>query len=524
MITAERDRLASLFGALASSADVASGFHTEKAIRTAILGVRLAEAHGLDEANQSDAFYLALVRFLGCTSFAPEAARYGGGDDISVGAVMSFVDPGEPLQLLGQVLKGVGRGASTAGRARGIVELLTDPSAPQRHAQSECDVGDALARRIGMPGPIVVALGDLFERWDGKGHPNRKQGEEIAPLARLVAAADVLEIGFSRYGLDAVVETARNRSGGRFDPAIVETFCDHAPALFDGMGAGSVWDGFLDSEPPPHRSVTPAVVARYAEAFARTVDLKSVWTPVHSHSVGVLAAAAGESAGLTPPAIEQLRIAGWLHDLGRVAVPNLIWDKPGPLNAAEWEQVRLHAYQTERLLARSPLLAPVAALAGAIHERCDGSGYPKSLRAAHLDQATRLLAASDVYRALREDRPHRPAFSADRAAAVLTGEAQRGALDLAAVRAVLDASGSAPAVAAGTWPSGLTDREVEVLRLVARGGTNKDVARALGISHRTVQHHVAHVYTKIGVTSRAGAALFAAEHGLTAPEHSMGGQ
>ena len=520
MITGERDRLASLFGALASSADVASGFHPEKAIRTAILATRLAQAHGLDEGQQSDAFYLALVRFLGCTSFAPEAARYGGGDDISVGAVMGFVDSDEPLQLLGQVIRGVGRDAPPARRVKGIVELVTDRSAPEVHARTECDVGDALARRIGMPDTIVAALADLFERWDGKGHPSGKQGEDIAPLARLIAAADVLEIGFSRYGLDAVGDTARKRSGGRFDPAVVRTFCDHAPELFDGLGAGSVWEVFLDSEPPPHRSVTPAVLGRYAEAFARAVDLKSVWTPAHSHSVGVVAAAAGQAGGLAPPAVERLRIAGWLHDLGRVAVPNLIWDKPGPLNAAEWESVRLHAYQTERFLARSPLLAPVAALAGAIHERCDGSGYPKGVRATNLDEGTRLLAATDVYCALREDRPHRPSVSAGRAAAILVEEAGRGALDRAAVRAVLDAVGEAPAARVGAWPAGLSDREVEVLRLVARGATNKDVARTLGISHRTVQHHVAHIYTKIGVTSRAGAALFAAEQGLTGFQQS----
>jgi len=521
MAIGERDRLASLFGALASSADIASGFHTEKAIRSAILATRLARAHGLDDAEQSDAFYLALVRFLGCTSFAPEAARFGGGDDLSVGTVMGFVDPDEPLQLVGQVLAGVGRGAPPASRVKGIVGLMTDRSAPQRHAQAECDVGDALARRIGMPQSIVAALGDLFERWDGKGHPNGKNGDQIALLARVVAAADVLEIGFSRYGLDAAVQTARKRSGGRFDPDIVATFCDQATDLFDGLGAASVWDTFLDAEPAPHRNVTPAVLAGYAEAFARAVDLKSVWTPTHSHSVGVLAAAAGEAGGLDRPAVDELRIAGWLHDLGRVAVPNLIWDKPGPLNAAEWEHVRLHAYQTERLLARSPLLTSVAGLAGAIHERCDGSGYPKSLRSPHLDERARLLAACDVYCALREDRPHRPAFGAEESATILTDEAARGALDGTAVRHVLDATGMTPARRGLEWPSGLSDREVEVLRLVARGGTNKDVARALTISHRTVQHHVAHIYTKIGVTSRAGAALFAAEHGLTGPGPPM---
>lgn len=264
--------------------------------------------------------------------------------------------------------------------------------------------------------------------------------------------------------------------------------------------------------------MTPALVATYAEAFARAVDLKSVWTLTHSHSVGLRAAAAAVEAGPAAEAVERLRVAGWLHDLGWVAVPNLIWDKPGPLNPAEWEQVRLHAYYTERLLARSPVLAPIAELAGAIHERSDGSGYPKSLRAAQLVQEARRLAASDVYCALREARPHRPAFSEQEAAAVLTLEAEAGRLDLAAVRAVLASTGNTRASRGGAWPGGMSDREVEVLRLVARGETNKAVAKALCISHRTVQHHVSHIYTKIGVASRAGAALYAAENGLATVE------
>lgn len=517
MATQERDRLASLFGALASSADVASGFHPEKAIRTAIVASRLARAAGLEAHQRSDAYYLALVRFLGCTSFSPEAARYGGGDDHSVGRVMAFVDPSQPVTLIRDIVGGVGAGAPMSKRVKGLATLLTNRSAPLEHAQAECDVGDALARKIGMPETILDALGDVFERWDGKGYPLGKSADGIDLLARVVTIAEVLELGEHRYGLDGALATAKARSGGRFDPDLIEVFCGAASELFDGFDGGSVWDVYLDAEPAPHRDVTPAVVASYAEAFARAVDLKSVWTATHSHTVGVLGAAAGAAAGLDPGAVDELRIAGWLHDLGRVAVPNLVWDKPGPLNAAEWEQVRLHGYHTERLLARSPLLAPIAAMAGAVHERTDGSGYPKSLSSSQIDLAARLLAAADVYAALCEDRPHRPRLAAESAARTLTAEAEAGRLDVAAVRCVLEAAGHARPHRVAAWPAGLSDREVEVLRLVARGGTNKDVARELGISHRTVQHHVAHIYTKVGVSSRAGAALFAAENGLSNP-------
>ena len=512
----ERDRLASLFGALVSSADAASGFHPEKAIRTAVVAVRLAAAHGLAAPGPADAFFLALVRFLGCTAFAPEAARYGGGDDISVGTVMGLADPDEPLALVRAVVTGVGRGARPVPRARGVVDLVLDRSAPHAHAAAECDVGASLARSVGMPATVVAGVDDLFERWDGQGHPRGKAGEAIAPVSRIVAAADVLELAYTRWGLDGTIAVARRRRGGRFDPAVVDTFCAHIGDLVAGLDEGSVWDLFLDVEPPPHHHVTPAVVDNYAEAFARAVDLKSVWTAAHSHTVGVVAAAVAGGAGHDRSTVAQLRRAGWLHDLGRVAIPNLVWDKPGPLNAAEWEQARLHAYLTERLLARSPVLEPLVALAAGDHERCDGSGYPKALRGGGVDEGGRLLAACDVHVALREDRPHRPALTDAAAAAVLVGEAKSGRLDRASVEAILDLAGTPTRVDADQ-PAGLTDREIDVLRLVARGDTNKGIARQLRISPRTVQRHVAHIYDKIGVTSRAGAALFAAEHDLTGP-------
>ena len=512
----ERDRLASLFGALVSSADAASGFHPEKAIRTAIIATRLAAAHGLAEPSPADAYYLALVRFLGCTAFAPEAARYGGGDDISVGAVMGLADPDEPLELVRGVVTGIGRRAPARPRVRGVVELLRDRSAAQKHAAAECDVGASLARSVGMPDDVVDGVDDLFERWDGKGHPRARSGEAIAPLARIVSAADVLELAYTRWGLQETIATGRRRAGGRFDPAVIDTFCDHHGDVVAGLDEGSVWDLFLEAEPYPHSNVTPAVIDNYAEAFARAVDLKSVWTATHSHTVGVFAAKAAAAAGYERATVALVRRAGWLHDLGRVAIPNLVWDKPGPLNAAEWEQVRLHAYLTDRLLARSPILEPMAALAAGDHERCDGSGYPKSLRGAGLDERGRLLAACDVYVAVREDRPHRPAMAEDEAAAVLVAEVKAGRLDRSSVELVLDVAG-VPTRVRADQPAGLTDREVEVLRLVAHGDTNKAIARALRISPRTVQHHVAHIYDKIGVTSRAGAALFAAEHELTRP-------
>jgi HD-GYP domain-containing protein (c-di-GMP phosphodiesterase class II) len=283
---------------------------------------------------------------------------------------------------------------------------------------------------------------------------------------------------------------------------------DHAPT---GDQQGAV--GRTDT----HVRITAARVDEIARVFAELSDLKCAFTLGHSAGVAELAAAAVERIGLPASEIATTRLAGLLHDIGRLGVPTGIWDKPGPLSAGEWERVRLHTYHAERVLARSPHLAAAAQIAALHHERLDGSGYHKGVPAAVIPMPARVLAAADTYHALCEDRPHRRAITGEQAAAELQNQAQAGALDREAVRAVCEAAGHRVKKRATVWPAGLSEREVEVLRHLARGKSEKEIAKALFISPGTVHTHVAHIYEKIGVSTRAAAALFAMEHDLMAP-------
>ena len=130
-----------------------------------------------------------------------------------------------------------------------------------------------------------------------------------------------------------------------------------------------------------------------------------------------------------------------------------------------------------------------------------------------LGSAARLLGAADAYHAMLEPRPQRPGRSPDGAARELHAEVRAGWLDGDAVDAVLRAGGHRIG-RRRTWPAELTSREVEVLRLVARGGTNREIARRLFITEKTVRNHLEHIYSKAGVSTRTGASLFAIEHGL----------
>lgn len=159
----------------------------------------------------------------------------------------------------------------------------------------------------------------------------------------------------------------------------------------------------------------------------------------------------------------------------------------------------------------------MARLAGHHHERADGTGYYRGASGEQLSLGARVLAAADAYHAMGSQRPLRPALTPGDAAAQLLDDVDAGRFGRHEVDAALDAAGQASRPPRVARPAGLTEREVDVLRLIARGQANKQVAVALGISAKTVGHHVEHLYAKAGVTTRAGATLFAMEHGLLSP-------
>jgi HD-GYP domain-containing protein (c-di-GMP phosphodiesterase class II) len=233
----------------------------------------------------------------------------------------------------------------------------------------------------------------------------------------------------------------------------------------------------------------------------------------HATAVAELAAEAARMAGLSAEDVTTLRRSALVEDLGHLGVSNAIWDKQGTLSPSEVERVRLHPYLTERMLSFSPALAPLGTLAALHHERLDGSGYPRGLSGDAVGPAGRVLAAADVYQALVESRPHRPARSPDAAARELRGEVAARRLDGDAADFVLRAAGHR-VLRRKRWPMGLTSREAEVLRLIARGWSNKEIARTLHVSSKTAGSHVEHIYTKIGASNRAQATLFAMRHGL----------
>lgn len=504
-----------VLAALSLCTDLANGLPFETAVRTGLVAYRLARAAGLEPAEQGVALHAGLLRFLGCTAFAHEEAQLVGGDDIAFRAAFAAVDHGSRADVLRTTLREVGAGLGVASRARVLGNAVVSGARIRaQHGDASCEVATRLADRLGGSAALTAAVADLLERWDGEGSPSHKRGADIAAAARVAHVAVVAERCFRLGGPDAARGQVRARRGGHLDPALADVFATHADEVMAPLALVSAWDELTvlleDAASWPAAAVELDAVA---EAFADFVDLQSVFTLGHSRRVAALAATAGARAALPAAELERLRLCALLHDLGRVSVPTGTWEKPGPLSHAEWERVRLHSHYTTRVLNSAAALAPLAHIAGDHHERVDGSGYPRGCSAASLPLATRILAVADAYAAMREARPHRPAHSRQGAAAELRQGVASGAFDAVAVDHVLAADGHRR-VESRAPSTDLTNRELDVLRLVATGQSTKEVAASLGIGARTVKHHVAQIYRKTGCCSRAGVALFAIERGL----------
>jgi HD-GYP domain-containing protein (c-di-GMP phosphodiesterase class II)/DNA-binding CsgD family transcriptional regulator len=504
-------RLAELLASVSLATDLGTGQPLGHALRTCTIATVLAEAMGCGPDEVRTVHQFALLRFLGCTSDAAETAAIVGGDERAYNAAMGPVLMGTGREMVGRHVRSVAPGQPRMRRLRLVARGLADPKAGERSLSTHCEVAAMLAGRVGLEQPVIDALAHAYERWDGKGHPDRLEGDAI-PLAVRVA-------GVAR---DADLATALHadprgwiseRRGRAYDPAVVDAFEQVGPDVLSELDGVDEWEAALAREPKPVITVEPDGLDAVLAAFADFADLKSPWIRGHSRRVASLAEEAGRHAGLDDAACDGLRQAGLVHDLGRVAIENGIWDKPGPLTTSEWEQVRLHPYFTERILSRCRSLASLVEPAASHHERIDGSGYHRSLAGDALSRGARIIAAADVYAALTADRPHRPTYGDD--AAPHTLEAAAGStLDADAVACVLAAAGRRGTPTPPGWPADLTDREVDVLRLIARGLSNRQVAERLFISPKTVGRHVENLYAKIGVSSRAAAAVFAMEHGL----------
>jgi HD-GYP domain-containing protein (c-di-GMP phosphodiesterase class II)/DNA-binding CsgD family transcriptional regulator len=505
-------RLAEVVAALALSTDLATGLPLEHSLRRTLVAVWLGAESGLDGDDLRDAYYVALLGSVGCVLDGAALARFVA-DDIVFRADMFELDMTKPMVALRYLARTVGRGEGPVRRAASLIGMATQTNTVCREVA--VNVGGLLDL-----GPVVrQALGQCDEHWNGKSSVLGLSGEQISIHARLFRLAQDIDVFNRSGGMDVAVAVVRARSGSYYDPRLAELFVTRARGLRSRLEVPSVWDAVLAAEPEPPRTLAAAEFDALAAQIANFIDMRSQYTVGHSIAVATLAEAAAYRLDLGADDARTLRAAGLLHDLGRAGIPVSLWDKRGPLTAVERDRLERHPALTEVVLARSASLGRLGTLAGLHHERLDGSGY-RGVTATSLPITARVLAVADAYQSKLEPRPYRKQFTPGQAAAWVRDQAAAGKFDGEAARAVLDVGGHGDMIAAGgmpsTLPAGLTKREVEVLRLIVRGMSNREIAESLFLSPKTVGRHVETIYTKTTVTTRVGATLFAIEHGLVA--------
>jgi len=505
-------RLADLVAAFSLATDLGLGLPMEHALRSWLIASRLGARMGIDDAARKDLFYVVTLAWVGCVADTPEVAHWFG-DDIAYRRDSFGVDRAG-LPMMAYSLRRVGAGAPLVHRLRlGATLVATGGSAIARGFLSHCISTAVMAQRIGLGDAVAEQLKQVFTRWDGKGVPDGIGGEQTAPTVRLFHVADSIEVIHRTHGPDAAVELARAWRGTQFAPDVVDAFTGAADEVLAGLDDVVDWDASILGVPELQERLGDAEFDAALEAMADFTDLRSPFRAGHSRAVAGLAARAAELSGLPPGDVTTIRRAALVHDLGMNGLPATILDKPGALTPNETERMRMHAYYTARMLARPPALGRIGAMASFATERLDGSGYHRALSGPSIPVAGRILAAADVFQAMREPRSHRHSLSDRAAGDELRAEVRAGRLAADAVEAVLAAAGQRRG-RRQTGPAGLTAREVEVLVLIARGASNRQVATALGIAPKTAGTHIERIYSKIGASTRSTAALFAMQQGL----------
>lgn len=497
-------RLSEILGGLSLATDLGTGRPLGHGLRSCLLAVDAANTMGLDDEAIRTVHHMSLLRFLGCTADSAETAESFGGNDQQANASFAPAINGTAVEMMRAGWHAVEADLSPWRRAVLFGRAMADANDTGESLAAHCEVAAMLAGRLGLGAEVTTALENAYERWDGRGYPGGRQGEAIPIAARISMVAGDIDL-FAQSGADARA-IMQKRRGRAYDPDVVDAFDELA-----NWSTEADWDRIMESEPSP-----VAVVEDLDSALgvmADFVDLKSPWTRGHSRKVADLAEGGARDASIPEESAADLRRAGLVHDLGRIGVENGIWDKRGSLSVDEKEKVRLHSYLTQRILSRCRGLARFGDLASSHHERLDGSGYHRQSTSEQLSFESSLLAAADVLAALTSERPHRAAYGLTEAAEIMRREVDLGQLGQRAVECVVAAAGgkSRPIPSNET---GLSDREIEVLRLLSTGLTNRETAQRLFISPKTVGRHVENIYTKIGVSSRAAAAVYAMEHRL----------
>ncbi len=507
-----------MLGAIAFASDLAFGVELEDGARSCLIAVRVAERMGLNSEQIAGVYYTALLKEAGCTAWTGSLAEFWKTDEIAARRELILGDLRSPPFLMRWMWQHVGSELPLPRRI-GRVAKVAATSGPfvQEGFRSSCEVASLIAVRLGMPTQVQEALRSVFEEWDGKGFPDGLRQEQIPLISRVVLPSFYLSILYRAGGSDAATAFAREGRGSLFDPSVIDAF---VPLISEAsfrreLDDPELWDRVVEMERGATVALDESDLDAWAEVFADFSDLKVPHMAAHSRRVATLAAAMASRFGCGATDIDDIRRAALAHDLGLVSVPTYALQKPSDRHSAvEREQIRLHPYTAGRVLSHVPGLTPLVAMIQSHHEHYDGTGFYQGLKGDQIPLGGRIIAVADGFDDLTHDGPNSAAQEPDEALRMMLSERGKAYAPEALDALQAELGGAAITHARTVRPAGLTDREVEILRLATQGVTRGEIAKKLVVSEHTVRHHLSHIYEKTGVTTRVGATLWAMDNGL----------
>lgn len=445
-----RVTLAELVGALSHALDITEGQPAGHGVRCCWIGMHMGTELGFDEALLGDLYYALLLKDIGCSSNAARICQLYLADDLSFKRDHKRLDDALP-QILRFVLSHTGMKSGLAERFRSILNIAMHGGEIVRDLiETRCTRGAEIAGQMRFSERVQTAILDLDEHWNGRGHPVGREGEAISPLARIALLAQVVDVFFMTSGREAAIAEVEARSGSWFDPAYVAAFVQVAsdPAFWAGLAADDIDDRVIALEPQKRAIVVDDdYLDDVAAGFARVIDAKSPYTSGHSDRVALFSDMIAEQLGLPPDRRRRLKRAALLHDIGKLGVSNQILDKPAKLDDEEWVAMRAHAQIGQHILSRIGAFADLAEIAATHHERLDGRGYPRGLRAHEIGLETRIVTTADIFDALTAERPYRAAMPVSRAFSIMDADIGT-AIDGTCLEALKRAMSAAEAAAA----------------------------------------------------------------------------
>jgi HD-GYP domain-containing protein (c-di-GMP phosphodiesterase class II) len=514
-------RISDLLISLSLATDLGFGQPSEHMLRSARIGMRLGWRLGLDTKQLATLFDVSILTYVGCPVYGNEAALLFG-DDIDFRAHALEIDlAGFPAMVF--MLRRAGSGTSAFNRARQAATLMASGGRQMIQQMAlHCSAAGALAIRLGLGDAVRVGVEQAYARWDGRGFPEDLSGTGVSLAARVSHVAEACEVFQRTAGIETALDVVRARSGTHFDPEIIQLLSTDPESLFEDLDKDTV-EEVLAADPVERDSLTDDELDQALEAIGDFSDLRCSFFAGHARSTAHLCRGATQLMQMPETDARLVYRAALVHDVGRFGVPGSVWGKAGRLTASEQERARLHVYYVERIFNRPEPLRRIGLLAATHHERMDGSGYHRGIGGTMLSSQTRVLAVADAYSAMTQPRPYRPPLSEADAAREIRRDVTEARLDPTAADAVLATAGHrGPRTRAG-GPAGLTPRESEVLALLSTGMPNKSIARELRISPKTVSNHIERVYSKLGVSNRTGAAMYAMQYGIVGSEPASTG-